>query len=225
MLTVLLVEDDRDLAETVIQFLDIHNIECDYASNGQTGVTLLQENNYDVLLLDLNLPRLDGISLCQQARENGNDTPILMLTARDQLQDKIAGFNSGADDFLVKPFALQELLLRTQALARRRNGQSKMLKHGELSMNISLHEVTVGQEPVHVSPIGWKLLEVLLRYAPEAVPRERLQNAVWGDEIPDSNSLKVHIHKLRKALNIDGETPLLHTIPGFGFAIQERKAE
>lgn len=223
MLTVLLVEDDRDLAETVIQFLGIHDIECDYASNGQSGVNLLQENNYDVLLLDLNLPKLDGISVCQQARESGNNIPILMLTARDQLQDKISGFNSGADDFLVKPFALQELLLRIQALARRRSGQSKLLQHGNLSMNISLREVTLGEEHVHVSPIGWKLLEVLLRYAPEAVPRERLQSAVWGDEIPDSNSLKVHIHKLRKVLNVEGESPLLHTIPGYGFAIQERE--
>ncbi|MCY7297186.1 response regulator transcription factor [Alteromonas sp. a30] len=224
MLTVLLVEDDRDLAETVIQFLGIHNIDCDYASNGQYGVNLLQKNNYDVLLLDINLPRVDGITLCQQARDNGNNTPVLMLTARDQLKDKIAGFNSGADDFLVKPFALQELLLRIQALSRRRNGHAKVLKHGVLSMNINMREITLGEEQIHVSPIGWKLLEVLLRHAPEAVARERLQSAVWGDEIPDSNSLKVHIHKLRKALNVEGEAPLLHTIPGYGFAIQERKA-
>ncbi len=116
MLNVLLVEDDFDLAETVIDYLAIEAINCDYASNGVAGLNLLTDKNYDVLLLDLNLPRLDGLTLCERLRSDGNDTPVLMLTARDQLDDKVAGFKAGTDDYLVKPFELRELVVRIQPL-------------------------------------------------------------------------------------------------------------
>ena len=118
MLDILLVEDDRDLAATVIQYLELEGIRCDHADNGLMALELNQRNAYDAMLLDLNLPRLDGIDVCQQLRTEGNDVPILMLTARDQLKDKLDGFRAGTDDFLIKPFELQELVVRGSAPAK-----------------------------------------------------------------------------------------------------------
>ena len=221
MLDVLLVEDDHDLAATVVQYLELENIHCDHASNGVHGLQLLQKHDYDALLLDLNLPRLDGLTLCHTIRDQGHDIPVLMLTARDGLQDKLDGFRSGTDDFLVKPFELEELVVRVQALTRRRSGQARILRHGELQMDLTRHEASRAGQPLKLSPTGWRLLETLLREAPAAVSRQKLEAAVWGDSIPDSNALKVHMHHLRKAVDAGFPFPLVHTVPGFGFALQE----
>lgn len=220
MLNVLLIEDDIDLANTVVQYLELENIHCDHASNGVSGLQLMRQEHYDALLLDLNLPRLDGLSVCEQLRANGNDTPILMLTARDQLQDKIAGFGVGTDDYLVKPFALQELVVRLQALARRRSGQIRILRCGDLEMNLGTRKISRGGESIKLSPTGWKLLETLLRASPSVVPRRVLEESIWGDNPPDSNALKVHIHHLRKAMDAPFSSVLIHTISGHGFVIK-----
>jgi DNA-binding response OmpR family regulator len=197
MLNILLIEDDLDLADTVVQYLELEGIRCDHAANGMAGLQLAKEGQYQVLLLDLNLPRLDGLSLCRRLRTAGDDTPVLMLTARDQLDDKLAGFNAGTDDYLVKPFALQELVARVEVLARRRSGEVRKLTCDDLVMNLSDKTVTRNSIPLKLSPIGWRLLERLLRASPEVVSRQALEEAVWGDEIPDSNSLKVHMFHLR----------------------------
>jgi DNA-binding response OmpR family regulator len=223
MLNVLLVEDDLDLADTVIQYLELEGIRCDHGANGMAGLHLAKEGGYQVLLLDLNLPRLDGLSLCEQLRASGDDTPILMLTARDGLDDKLAGFEAGTDDYLVKPFALQELVVRLEALARRRSGQVRKLSCADLEMNLSDKTVTRNGIVLKLSPIGWKLLESLLRASPDVVSRQALEEAVWGDDIPDSNSLKVHLFNLRKVIDAPFSRHLLHTIPGHGFAIHEDK--
>jgi DNA-binding response OmpR family regulator len=221
MLNVLLVEDDFDLAETVIDYLSIESISCDYASNGVVGQKLLADNAYDVVLLDLNLPRLDGLTLCQKLRSGGNDTPVLMLTARDQLDDKVAGFDAGTDDYLVKPFELRELVVRIHALARRRSGQVQLLRCADLEMNLKEDVVSRAGQKIKLSPTARQILETLLRSAPETVPKQKLINAVWGDNPPDSNSLKVHMHHLRKAVDEPFERPLIHTIPGRGFSVKE----
>ncbi len=222
MLNVLLVEDDLDLADTVVEYLELEGIRCDHGANGMAGLQLAQEGGYQVLLLDLNLPRLDGLSLCEQLRRGGDDTPILMLTARDSLDDKIAGFESGTDDYLVKPFALQELVVRLKALARRRSGQVKKLSCADLEMNLTDKTVSRGGTAIKLSPTGWRLLEVLLRASPEVVSRNDLEEAVWNGDIPDSNSLKVHIFHLRKAIDAPFFSPLLQTVAGHGFAIREK---
>ncbi len=219
MLSVLLVEDDLDLAQTVVDYLQLEAIQCDHASNGAAGLTLLAQHDYDVLL-DLNLPRIDGLTVCERLRADGKDLPVLMLTARDQLADKQAGFAAGTDDYLVKPFALEELVLRLQALSRRRSGQMQKLQLSDLQMDLSAREVSRGGQLIKLSPIGWQLLEVLLRHAPDAVSRQKLQMAVWGDEVPDSNSLKVHMHHLRKAIDGPFKSHLLQTIAGHGFALR-----
>lgn len=220
MISVLLIEDDLDLAQTVMDYLQLENISCDHASNGAAGLNLLQQHYYDVLLLDLNLPRLDGLTVCERLRQQGLDIPVLMLTARDQLTDKQAGFTAGTDDYLVKPFELKELVMRIQALSRRRSGQTQLLRCGDLQMNLQQRQLSRGDTPLHLSPIGWQLLELLLRESPNVVSRQRLEIAVWGEEVPDSDSLKVHLHHLRKTIDGGFDTPLLHTLPGIGMAIR-----
>ena len=221
MLNVLLVEDDLDLADTIVQYLELEGIRCVHGTNGVAGLQLAKEGGYQVLLLDINLPRLDGLSLCEQLRGIGNDTPILMLTARDSLDDKLAGFQAGTDDYLVKPFALQELVVRLEALSRRRSGQTRKLSCAGLEMNLSDKTVTRNGCILKLSPTGWRLLEALLRASPEVVSRQDLEEAVWSDDVPDSNSLKVHIFNLRKVIDVPFSAPLLHTIPGHGFVLRE----
>ncbi|WP_300424593.1 response regulator transcription factor [uncultured Thalassolituus sp.] len=219
MTDILLVEDDRDLAATVVDYLELIGLRCDHAANGAQGLQLLSENRYDVLLLDLNLPRIDGLTVCRTLREQGQDIPVLMLTARDQLQDKLEGFDSGTDDFLVKPFELAELEVRIHALARRRSGQSKLLRVGDLSMDLNRHEVRRAGTVLKISPIGWQLLEALMRAAPAAVSRQKLEAQVWGDVPPDSNPLKVHMHHLRKVIDGGADASMVETVTGYGFAL------
>ncbi|WP_286222348.1 response regulator transcription factor [Marinobacter apostichopi] len=220
MLKLLLAEDDLDLAQTLVQYLELEGFICDHVSNGIAGLNLIKQNSYDVLLLDINMPRLDGFGLCQRIREQGNDIPVLMLTARGQLDDKLLGFNAGADDYLIKPFEMEELLARVRALSHRRSGQVRKLTCGELQMNLSEKSLLRNGQALKLSPTGWRLLECLMRASPSPVTREALMDAVWGDDHPDSNSLKVHMYNLRKAIDGPFSEPLLHTISGVGFVIR-----
>jgi DNA-binding response OmpR family regulator len=216
----LLVEDNLDLANTVIEYLEISGIVCDHASNGQTGLNLALSQHYDVILLDIMLPRLDGQQLCKQLREQGKQTPILMLTSLDALPDKLASFAMGADDYLVKPFELAELVARIRALSLRRSGQASRLQVADLTMDLSTRKVSRAGQELHLSPTCWTLLECLMRASPEPVGRERLEATVWGDEPPDSNTLKVHMHRLRKAVDKDFSQALIHTISGVGVQLR-----
>nr|WP_301300193.1 response regulator transcription factor [Pseudomonas chlororaphis] len=216
----LLVEDNLDLANTVIEYLEITGIVCDHASNGQTGLNLALSQHYDVILLDIMLPRLDGQQLCKQLREQGKQTPILMLTSLDALPDKLASFAMGADDYLVKPFELAELVARIRALSLRRSGQASRLQVADLTMDLSTRKVSRAGQELHLSPTCWTLLECLMRASPEPVGRERLEATVWGDEPPDSNTLKVHMHRLRKAVDKDFSQALIHTISGVGVQLR-----
>ena len=129
-MNVLLVEDDIDLATTIVDYLELESMACDHASNGLMGLNLIENAEYQVIILDINMPKMDGITLCKRMREIGIDTPVLMLTARDTLDNKLEGFNAGSDDYLVKPFAMQELIARIQVLGRRRSGETKRLMVG-----------------------------------------------------------------------------------------------
>lgn len=180
-----------------------------------------RQDTYSVLILDLNLPGMDGLSLCQRLRQEGDDTPILMLTARDQLEDKIAGFDAGTDDYLVKPFALQELAARIKTLSQRRSGMTRKLHCCDLKMDLDSKSIKRGGTPLKLTPTGWRLLEVLLRASPRVVSRNDLELAIWGDDIPDSNSLKVHMSTLRKAVDGPFSIKLLDTVARHGFVIRE----
>ncbi|QJI28950.1 response regulator transcription factor [Pseudomonas sp. ADAK18] len=215
----LLVEDNLDLAITVIEYLEISGIGCDHASNGQAGLSLALKQHYDVILLDIMLPRLDGQQVCEQLRQQGSQTPILMLTSLDALSDKLASFAAGADDYLVKPFELAELVARIRALSMRRSGQASRLQVDDLVMELTTRKVSRAGQELHLSPICWTLLECLMRASPEPVTRERLETTIWGDEPPDSNNLKVHMHRLRKTVDKPFGQPLIHTLPGVGIQL------
>lgn len=220
MLNILLVEDDIDLAATIVDYLELEEIACDHAANGVSGLNLINTNQYEVLVLDLNLPRMDGLQVCQNARAQGRDMPILMLTARDTLQDKLAGFAAGADDYLAKPFALEELTVRIKTLAKRRSGQAERFIVGDLSLDLNIKQAQRKGRVLKLSPILFKILEELMRASPLAVTRQHLIQSVWGDDQPDTNNLKVHIFNLRKILDTEDEQSLLHTISGVGFALR-----
>ncbi|MEG3765392.1 response regulator transcription factor [Alteromonas sp. 14N.309.X.WAT.G.H12] len=223
MTTLLLVEDDLDLAGNIIDYLSLENYICDHASNGVAALKFLSENQYAVVILDINLPRLDGLSVCERIRNEGNDTPVIMLTARDRLDDKLAGFANGADDYLVKPFAMAELVARVQALSTRRSGQVKQLNCGPLQMDVKSKTVTLHNEPVKISPTARIILEQLMRAYPHPVTREFLSEVIWGEQQPDSNSLKVHLHNVRKGLGREaGVDVITQSKQGFKLVIEQK---
>lgn len=218
-LHVLLVEDDIDLAKAIIEYFELENIQCDHASNGVLGLQLISSHHYDVMILDLNLPKMNGLEVCNNMRNKGIDTPVLMLTAKDTIDDKVTGFTVGADDYLIKPFAMKELVIRTQVMSRRRSGQMTSLVVENLELNLQQKLVKRAGQTLKLSPTGFKILECLMRESPKIVSREKLMMFVWGDEQPDSNSLKVHMFNLRKAIEITEQPKLIHTIASYGFAL------
>ncbi|WP_104025036.1 response regulator transcription factor [Vibrio hyugaensis] len=219
-LQLLLVEDDLDLAKAVIDYLELEDIQCDHAANGVAGFYLIKQNPYDAVILDLNLPKMNGLEVCANLRALGIDVPVLMLTARDTLDDKLTGFSKGADDYLVKPFAMEELIVRAQVLSRRRSGQATKLMVEGVELELQTQIASRDGTELKLTPIGVTLLETLMRESPNAVSREKLMHSVWGDEQPDSNSLKVHMHNLRKAVDANAKHKLVHTIVGRGFAFK-----
>jgi len=221
--SVLLVEDDFDLATTILDYLELDGMICDHTFNGPAGLQLATDNPYDVILLDINLPRMNGLIICQQLRDIGIDTPILMLTARDTIDDKVAGFRAGTDDYLVKPFVFDELIMRIQALSRRRSGQVQKLKTGELVMDLNLHEATRQQQLLKLTPSGWRLLEVLMPRSPNVISKRELERTIWPEETPNSDALKVHLYNLRCAVDKPFATALIETVPNKGVRLRASK--
>ena len=219
---ILLVEDNRDIAEMVAEFLERKGYAVDHAGDGVTGLHLAVTNPYDVIVLDLMLPGLDGLALCRKLREDAKrDTPLLMLTARDTVDDKVLGLEAGADDYLVKPFDIRELEARIRTLLRRQRGTvvAETLRVGDLLLDTSTLEVTRAGQPIKLMPIGHKLLAVLMRASPRIVSRQQLEREVWGDVLPDSDTLRSHLYALRKAIDKPFDRPLLHTVAGAGYRL------
>lgn len=217
----LLVEDNVSLAQTVIAYFDLEGIDCDYASNGSQGLELALLNDYQVILLDINLPRINGLEVCEMIRKQGVDIPVMMLTARDSLEDKLAGFDAGTDDYLVKPFELSELVARVKALFNRRSLHSMKLEVGPLVMDLSLKTICREGQKLKLTPTCWKLLEILMRESPNVVSREKMQNAIWTEpDLPDSDVLKVHLYKLRQQVDKPFSIKLIQTVSSHGVAIR-----
>lgn len=223
---ILIVEDDRDLSLELADFFESLGHVIDAAADGISGLHLSIVNDYDVLILDVGLPGINGLELCQRLRKDaGKWTPILMLTARDTLNDRILGFEHGADDYLVKPFALKELQLRVQALARRGSGnQSELLCCSNLELNNGTREVRRNNILIDLTSIEFQILEHLLKQSPKVVSRNEISYQIWGDDIPDADVLKVHIHNLRNAIDKPFSEQLLHTVRGVGYKIQAEHA-
>jgi DNA-binding response OmpR family regulator len=219
---ILVVEDHRDIAESILDFLEQRGFSVDYAPDGVTGLHLAVSNRYDVIVLDVMLPGLDGVSLCRKLREQARRaTPVLMLTARDTLDDKIAGLDAGADDYLVKPFEIRELEARVRALLRRQRGAlaREIYTVGDLVLDTSTLQVTRAGQSLTLTPIGLKMLTVLMRASPAVVSRQQLEREVWGDLLPDSDTLRSHLYNLRKVIDKPFDRPLLHTLASAGYRI------
>jgi len=217
----LLVEDNLSLAQTVIAYFDLEGIDCDYASNGSQGLELALLNDYQVILLDINLPQINGLEVCEMIRKQGVDIPVMMLTARDSLEDKLAGFDAGTDDYLVKPFELRELVARVKALFNRRSLHSMKLEVGPLVMDLSLKTICREGQKLKLTPTCWKLLEILMRGSPNVVSREKMQNAIWTEpDLPDSDVLKVHLYKLRQQVDKPFSIKLIQTVSSHGVVIR-----
>jgi len=217
----LIIEDDKDLAEAISDYMELDGMAFDFAYNGASGLTLVLENSYDIVLLDISMPKMDGLTVCQQLRQKGISTPILMLTARDTLEDKLKGFSAGTDDYLVKPFAMAELKMRIQALVRRTHGTVQKLTVANLTVDIDKHEVTRADKSISLSPVCWKILVCLIQHSPNVVSKHEIEKNVWGDDLPSADSLKVHLHKLRQHIDKPFSSPLIHTVHGVGMVLKE----
>jgi len=221
---ILLIEDHRDIAELVFEFLESQGYSVDYADNGPTGLKFGTDNVYDAIVLDVMLPGMDGLDVCRRLREQAHvDAPVLMLTARDTLNDKLAGFDHGADDYLVKPFDLEELLARLRALIRRRRpaGGRERVTVGDLSLDLRTLKVARAGAELTITPIGMKILTLLMQESPRVVERSAIERAIWGDLPPDSDALRSHMYTLRKAVDKPFARNLIRTVPSAGFRIAD----
>ena len=219
---VLLVEDHRPLAQTTTSFLEAEGFEVDYAADGLSALNIASANVYDAIILDLMLPKLDGYSICHELRNTSKiDTPILMLTARDTLEDKLKGFELGADDYLVKPFEQRELLARLHALIKRQRGEvsSKRLQIGDLVLDTGTMQTWRAGKELTLSPTGYRILRILMRESPNVVSRDAIEQELWGDAVPDSDVLRSHLYNLRKSVDSPYDQALIQTIKGVGFKL------
>ena len=218
---ILIIDDDRKAAGLLAQGLQEERFVVDIAHSGEAGDEMASVNSYDVIVLDWLMPGKDGIGVCRDLRERGISTPILMLTARDSLEDRVTGLNTGADDYLTKPFGFSELLARIHALLRRSDStRSVLLRVADLTLDPLSHRVARGGVSISLTPKEYAILEVLMRHPGEAVSRPALAERVWEAEPATlTNLLDVHVSHLRRKIDVENQPPLLHTIRGGGYMV------
>lgn len=223
-LQLLIVEDQADVAANIWDFFSARGHVVDHAADGATGLRMALRGGYDVVVLDLGLPRLDGLVLCQRLREAGQGVPVLMLTARDQLSDKLAGFAHGADDYLVKPFALRELEARIYVLSRKGQPMAgAVLSALGVELDPRAHVARRDGRVITLTRTQTRILECLIREAPRVVEHERLARVVWGGEGGDQAALHTHIHALRNAVDKPFDRPLIQTVHGIGYRLGDAR--
>lgn len=221
-LAVLLVDDNTDILCNVRDYLEMNGMTVETAINGKEALERRSQRSYAVCVLDIGLPDVDGLTVCKTLRANGDKTPILMLTARDSIDDRVTGLEVGADDYLIKPFSLRELNARVQALVRRAYGDSEMkLRVGDLTFDLSTTQVNRAGKPIKLNPTCLTILKELMIRSPAIVSRSRLEAQVWGGGAPDSDSLRANIYLLRQAIDKAFDKKLIHTHPGLGWSINE----
>jgi two-component system response regulator MprA len=219
---ILVVDDDPAVSGALERALRLEGYEVAIANDGQVALEQLALSPPDALILDLGLPKLDGLEVCRRLRSLGDDTPVLMLTARDAVGDRVEGLDAGADDYLVKPFALAELMARLRALLRRRTSEAgESLKFADLSLDLSTRDAYRATRKFTLTRIEFDLLEMFLRHPRQVLTREVLLDRVWGYNFDsDTNSLAVYMGYLRKKTEDGGESRLLHTVRGVGYALR-----
>jgi two-component system response regulator MprA len=220
---VLIVDDERAVRESLDRALRVTGYETELAGDGEGALRALRSSAPDAVILDVLMPGLDGLEVCKRLRLGGDQTPILMLTARDSVEDRVAGLEAGADDYLVKPFALEELQARLRALLRRVAPQgAPVLRFADLELDPAAHEVRRGDSRVDLTRTEFQLLELLLRHPRQVLTRSVIFEEVWGYDFGDrSNSLEVYVGYLRRKLEADGLPRLIHTVRGVGYVLRE----
>ncbi len=220
---ILLVEDDQPLVRIITKSLSQSGFEVDVATDGEQGLAKAREGGHDVMVLDIQLPKLNGIEVCQALRDERNAVPILMLTARSAVPDRIAGLDAGADDYLSKPFSLGELAARLRALGRRTvPDEPEVMESGELTLDTGAREVRINGETVELTGTEFALLEYLMRNAGQVLSRDQLREEVWGSGFePASNVVDIYIHYVRRKLKAAGlARDPIRTVRGLGYAFR-----
>jgi len=216
---ILIVEDDAELSASMAEFLELQGAECDFAYNGLAGVDLATASNFEAILLDLMLPKLNGFDVCTELRRRGCSTPVLMLTAMGTTEDQLGGFNAGVDDYVVKPCPMPLLWARINSLCRRAKNQQAMQELGPLKIDIESRKLEREGQLIALTPTEWRILEILLQHSPKVISRSDIEQFVWPDQEPDQGRLNVHLHALRKAVDKPFNIPLIKTVTGLGLCI------
>jgi len=221
-MTILIVEDEKKLVEILKTALKSQYYTVDAAFDGEEGLNKALKNSYDLIILDIMLPKKDGLEVCRELRKRNIHTPIIMLTARGVTEDRVAGLDAGADDYLLKPFEMSELFARIRALSRRRKTtDAPVYKVGDLVMDTKSHEVTRAGRKIGLTPKEYKILNALIIRSGEALTREKLLNAAWGPNFKEENhELNVHMRYLRNKIDEGHKKALIHTIRGVGYTLK-----
>ncbi len=225
MARVLVVDDEPAVRRALERALRLDNYEVALAEDGEEALDAIARSPVDAVILDVAMPRLDGLEVCRRMRKAGDRTPILMLTARDAIEDRVTGLDVGADDYLVKPFALRELQARIRALLRRSGdgeGEGEVLRYGDLELDPLAHEVRRGDRLIELSKTEFLLLELFMRHPRQVLTRSTIFENVWGYDFgPTSNALGVYMGYLRRKTEAGGESRLLHTVRGVGYVLRD----
>lgn len=227
MKTVLVVDDDRAVRDSLRRSLEFNDYRVETANDGAEALTKIQAVQPDAIIMDVMMPRVNGLETTRILRASGNDTPILVLTARDAVSDRVDGLDAGADDYLTKPFALDELLARLRAMLRRidrsptETADEPPLTFADLTMNLVTRDVTRGERSLYLTRTEFDLLEFFMRRPQRVLKRGFIMEEVWGFDLPTANSLEVYIGYVRRKLEAEGESRLLHTVRGVGYVLRE----
>lgn len=223
MPTILIVEDNEDIRLNLLEYLESKGFKTDNTEDGLKALALCMVNRYDLIVLDIMLPGMDGLRVCRELRDKGVTTPVIFLSAKDSTEDRIEGLRQGADDYLVKPFSLSELVLRVQAVLRRTNApKNKILQVGNLKLDLQTKQVFRGTSEIRLNPMDFKILAFLMSKSPELVSRDTIEQEIWGFDRVSGDNLRAHIHQLRKLIDKPFEEPLIETRHGYGWAVRQK---
>jgi len=220
-LNILLVEDCQSVAEVIFDYFEESDVDLDYAATGNLGLSLAQSQKFDCIILDIMLPGIDGITLCQQLRAEGNNTPIILLTARDTDSDMLLGLRQGADDYIVKPFNLELLEARIHSVIRRNSGAGfvTQMTCGPITIDVNTHQVWRGKQEIKLTPICFKILNLLVKESPRVVSRQEIEDVLWSDDLPEQDILRRHIYQLRNKVDKPFKENIIETVPKLGYRL------